>query len=378
MGRWLFSARSVCRLLVAFSPLCCGPFMVRAAGPAPFMMSAVVDGKTVEGQPLAWNDHQMLLLGRDGILHEFHPDNAKQGRKTGSHFTSYTMGQMRSRLSREFGRAFEVSTTAHYVVVHPRGEWSAWADRLESLFRSFTRNMQIRGFSPVVPATPLVAAIFRSREDYYRHAAAQGSALPSGTLGHYDPKTNRIYLFDASGAKSARVAGMGASQSAHWPANSETIIHEATHQAAYNTGVHRRFAEQPRWLVEGLAMMYESRGVWDPRTIDLQTDRINEGRLRDFQAGLDTRPKDTLNVMIASDIIFRTNPAAAYAQAWAFSFYLMETRPREYCRLLQRVALRKAFSKYSAQKRLADFCGIFGEDLKLLDAQFLRFIAQLY
>jgi hypothetical protein len=262
-------------------------------------------------------------------------------------------------------------------VVHPRGNWRDWAERLELLFRSFTRNMRIRGFSPESPKIPLVAAVFRSRTDYYRHAASQGTPLQPGTLGHYDPKTNRIYLFDATSSQAVRVASQGSSGGAGWPANSETIIHEATHQMAYNTGVHRRFAEQPRWLVEGLAMMYEARGVWDPRTIDRRSDRINQGRLLDFKAGRATRPKDALVQMLASDRSYRTNPGAAYAQAWTLSFYLRETQPREYCRYLKHVARRQAFSKYPAQERVADFSAFFGEDLQLFDAQLLRFVEKI-
>jgi len=220
-----------------------------AAGPAKFMMAARIGGKVLEGQPLAWTDQQMFLLGRDGQLYEFKPQAAQDSRKTGQGFRGYTVVEMRNRLRKEFPNTFEISTTAHFVVVHPRGEWSAWADRLETLFRSFTHSMQVRGFKIQKTQVPLVAIVFRSQREYYRYASANGTPLQPGTLGHYDPQSNRIFLFDASGNNS------------DWSANAETIIHEATHQTAYNVGVHRRFAEQPRWLVEGLAMMFESRGV---------------------------------------------------------------------------------------------------------------------
>ena len=38
-----------------------------------------------------------------------------------------------------------------------------------------------------------------------------------------------------------------------WERNVATIIHEATHQLAYNSGMQRRYADNPMWVSEGLA-----------------------------------------------------------------------------------------------------------------------------
>ncbi len=343
------------------------PGIVAGGGPAEFMMTASVNGRVLEGQPLAWTKQQMLLLGRDGELYEFAPDAAKNSRKTGVGFRGYSIAEMQNRLRDEFQGQMEVSTTNHFVVAHPRGKWDAWPARLESLYRSFTHYMQVRGFSVRRAQVPLVAVVFRNGTDYYRYAAASGSPVPAGTLGHYSPKSNRVFLFDAGGA----------SNDSDWSANAETIIHEATHQTAFNVGVHRRFAEQPRWLVEGLAMMFEARGVWDARSTYTRSDRINRGRLRDFRASLETRPENVLVNLLATDQLFRTQPAFAYAEAWALTFFLAETRPQQYSRYLARVGSRKAFTDYPARDRLADFMAVFGKDLELLDSQLRRFVEQL-
>ncbi|MCG8448899.1 MAG: DUF1570 domain-containing protein [Pirellulales bacterium] len=352
---------------LAASLLLCCVSVVDAGGPAKFMMATSVDGRLLEGQPLAWTDQTMFLLGRDGALHEFAPQAARNSRKTSPTFRSYTVTEMRSRLQTEFDNAFDVSSTTHFVVVHPQGEWSAWAERLESLYRSFTHYMQVRGFGLQQPRVPLVAIVFRNQADYYRYATANGSQLQPGTLGHYDPVSNRIFLFDANHNRG----------DADWSANSKTIIHEATHQTAYNVGVHRRFAEQPRWLVEGLAMMFEARGVWDSRSTFTRTDRINHDQLHNFQSDLESRPNDVIAHLVSSDRFFRSSPRRAYAEAWTLSFFLCETRPQDYSRYLARVAARKPFSKYSAQERLADFTASFGNDLEMLNVQLLRFIEEL-
>lgn len=359
------------RISVALAGLC-GGFLVWSAAtlraePAPFMMQAMVANRPIDGQPLLWDDQQMLLMGRDGALYDFKPSDAKNAKRYGKGFVGYSTQELQAKLRDEFDRSFEISATPHFVVVHPHGQWREWGDRLEALYRSFTHYMNVRGMRMNEPATPLVAVVFRTQDDYYRHASAGGSPLPPGTMGHYDPKSNRVFLFDTAENNG----------DADWSVNAETIIHEATHQTAYNVGVHRRFAEQPRWLVEGLAMMFEARGVWDNASLQQQADRINRERLDNFRASAKQRPADWLTRLVASDGAFQSNPLGAYAEAWALTFYLCETRPQEYSNYLARVAARPAFSQYAPQERLADFTAAFGKDLKLLSAQLQRYVDEL-
>jgi len=350
------------RLLLAGFLVLAFPPAVRAGGPAPFMMMARVNGQLLEGRPLLWDARHMLLLGRDGALYEFPPDAAKQARKTKPTFSSYTSSEMQKRLREEFGHAFEVRTTQHFVVAHPRDLHSDWAGRMESLYRSFVRGMRVRGIATKGPQVPLVAIVFRTQADYYRHhAATNGTPLQPNTLGHYDPKSNRIFLFDGGQAHG----------------NTDTIVHEATHQTAYNVGVHRRFAEQPTWLVEGLAMMFETPGMREAWSIHSRKDRINRGRLDYFLRHLEDRPHDALQRLVTSDQTFRADPMGAYAEAWLLSFYLYETRPRQYSEYLARVAARPAFSLYPAAERRDDFASAFGDNFQLLNAQLLRYVEQL-
>lgn len=346
--------------------MCCLSVVVRAEGPAPFMMLTHIGGEQLEGQPLTWNDDQMLLLGRDGQLYEFPPKAAQKSKKTASTFRGYSILEMRDRLREEFSKSFDISYSQHFVVAHPKGVWSVWPDRLEALYRSFTHYMSVRGFNIDEPRVPLVAIVFRNQGDYYNYAAANGQKLQPNMLGHYSPASNRIFLYDE-----------GLEEGQDWAASLDTVIHEAAHQTAYNVGIHRRFAEQPRWLVEGLAMMFEARGLWDPRSTHTQKDRLNRGRLNDFRYLLKSRSANALPQLIASDQQFQTDPAAAYAEAWTLSFFLCETRPQAYCDYLAKVGSRKPFSKYPAKKRLADFAQYFGSDFKQLDAEMLRFVGDL-
>ena len=338
-----------------------------ASQAADFMFRATVEGETFEGRPLAWTDDQMHVLSRDGQLHSFDPSEAKDAKKTSPNFMGYSMAEMKRDLYRDFGDALDITTTQHYIVVHPRGEGGDWAHRFEDLYRSFLAYFRVRGFKLDEPKFPMVAIVYRNRDDYYRAASANGTDLPPGMLGHYDNKTNRVHLFDVTAGN----------KNGNWSENAATIIHEATHQTAFNIGIHNRFADQPRWLVEGLATMFEAPGVWNSQSYHSLKDRINTGRLADFRAGLKKRKPGTLASLVASDQLFRTDGAAAYAESWALVLFLCETRPRQLAEYFLKTAARADFSSYFAAQRVSDFAECFGSDLKQLEANFLAWMAQM-
>jgi hypothetical protein len=351
-------------LLVAAMVAACAS----SARGAEFMFRARVDGQMLEGKPLSWTDEQMLLLGRDGRLHEFNPKTAAEAQKTSPRFFGYSASEMKTVLQQEFGRESDVSTTRHYLVVHPRGERDQWANRFEDLYNRFEHYFRVRGFSLEEPPYPLVAVVFRNQAQYQRHAEASGTPMRPDTLGHYDPTSNRVFLFDATRNDSG----------IDWSENSATIIHEATHQTAYNVGIHRRFTAAPRWLIEGLATMFEARGVWDAQYDHSQSDRINRARLADFHKYAATRRKQgSLLALLSSDQAFRGDVIAAYAEAWALSFYLCETQPRLYAAYLNKTASRPLFSDYPAAERIADFQDIFGSEMKMFETKFLRYMEEI-
>lgn len=355
------------RLFLAFAVFVTAVGRVSAGG-AEFMFRANVNGEVIEGKPLTWNSHQMLLLARDGQMHEFDPKLAKDAEKTSPTFVPYTAAEMKTKLQQEFGSPFEVTETRHYLVVHPHSERDEWAERFEDLYSRFGHYFRVRGFEMQEPICPLVAVVFRNHDEYFRHAAATGTPMHPNTLGHYDPITNRVFLFDVTAGKHKK----------DWSENAITIIHEATHQSAFNSGVHRRFAVEPRWLVEGLATMFEAPGVWSARYDHTQADRINRGRLDGFRKYVKSRRQPgSLTMLLTTDNAFQSDPDGAYAEAWALSFYLSETRPRQYAEYLAKTAGRPLFVEYTAGERMADFQLVFGADLKMFEARFLHYMQDL-
>lgn len=325
-------------------------------------------GQQIVGSPRAWSDEGVLLLGRDGHLWDFRPQEASNFAKISDRFHSLSQSAMRGQLLREFGRRFDVSGTGHYLVVHPRGERDLWADRFEQLYRQFVHYFTARGFRPRAPEFPLVAVVFHNRTDFARFAARDGVSVGGGTLGYYSPITNRVLLYDVSGG----------SQSQDWTINAETIIHEATHQTAFNTGIHDRLSPTPKWAAEGLATMFEAPGVWNSSRHRRLSDRVNAYRLERFRNYVASRRRrGTMEQLIASDRLFASDADAAYAEAWAMSFYLAERQPRQYFALLSRIAARPPLEDYPSTRRLQDFRSVFGNNLPMIEARMLRFIEGL-
>jgi uncharacterized protein DUF1570 len=202
-----------------------------------------------------------------------------------------------------------------------------------------------------------------------RYSLRDGMKTGQGLLGYYSATTNRVTLYDV---------GDGRANSADWERNFATIIHEAAHQSAFNTGIHNRFSPPPRWVAEGLGTMFEARGVNNSRAYGNQLDRINRERFQQFREYRAARRQpDSLMQLISSDRVFERDPAAAYGEAWMLTFFLVETLPREYAQYLARTANRPAFTDYPSAARLSDFTAVFGNDFRMIDARMLRFADSL-
>src|SRR5262249_7000897 len=103
----------------------------------------------------------------------------------------------------------------------------------------------------------------------------------------------------------------------------DTMIHEATHQAAFNTGLHSRIGETPKWVVEGLATVFEAPGIRNSGASANPKMRINRERFVWFGNFVRSRRKpQSLEAFLSGDDLFKSDALDAYSQAWALSFFL--------------------------------------------------------
>jgi hypothetical protein len=256
----------------------------------------------------------------------------------------------------------------------------------ERLHGAFVNFWSRKGLPLQKPEFPLAAIVFGDRASYIRHAQAEVGEGARSIIGYYSLKTNRMTMYDLSEATTpGRGRGrVGAGEinrilsqpGAAW--NVATIVHEATHQIAFNCGMHARFSACPRWATEGIAMYFE--------TPDLSSAKgwrsigaINGERLLKFRSSQDTRPAGWLEGLITSDKPFQgdRDAADAYAEAWALTYFLLRQYPKQYTAYLQGLAAKKPLIEDDAATRLGEFKRAFGDDTEKLGREVVRYMMKV-
>jgi hypothetical protein len=206
-------------------------------------------------------------------------------------------------------------------------------------------------------------------------------------IGYYNLQTNRVTMYDLTGIDDLRQNGRRTTTASHVnqilsrpeaERTVATIVHEATHQLAYNSGLQTRLADNPFWVSEGIAVYFE--------TPDLKSSRgwrnigsVNRVNLFQFRKSLRTRRADSLVTLLSDDSLFRDAKTAptAYAEAWALNYFLIRTQRKQYADYLQRLAQLKPLAEVAPEERVARFKQFFGENLQELETEFLRYMRRV-
>jgi hypothetical protein len=253
-------------------------------------------------------------------------------------------------------------------------EYAKWCAALfERLHEAFGNFWSKAGLEVHDPARPLVVVIFADRTAYEAHAARDLGPAADRVVGYYNLMSNRVTTCDLTGLAAQRRPGAPAGAGLEIlasPAASDlvsTLVHEATHQMAFNCGMHRRLAPVPLWVSEGIATYFE--------TPDLKNSRgwrgigmVNRPRLERF---LQVHQAGDLEAIVSSDEPFRSAEEAvdAYAAAWGLVRHLLETRRAEFIEYMRMLAAKRPLADDSPRQRLAEFEAAFGATpAKLEDA----------
>lgn len=310
------------------------------------------------GHPIVHNSRETVLMRRNGRIKLFKASEVDRIERVSSSFKPKTARQLRVELQKEFGSKYEVSVTPHYVVVHPPGAYKKWALPFEQFYIRFRQSMTARGMSLQQAEFPMISIVLLNREEYNRFASKYTS-FSFSTAGYYRPFSNRMITYDASG-------GRNRSQTSASFQTMTTVIHEATHQAAHNVGIHPRFFAQPKWFKEGLAGMFEAPGVNNPAENRRPADRISQDNLRAAARLFDRVDKPGLvELMVRTDGMFDKDAASAYGISWAMSSYLFEKFPRNYVRYIKLMNMDPADTSWTPDARLKVFSESFGSPARI-------------
>ncbi len=349
------------------------------------------DGRetTVSGRVLVTaQDGGLLLLGTDGVLWIVQPDELIEHTADDSAFTPLTADGMARRVLGELPRGFDVHRTSHYLIFHNTSrEYASWCGSLfERLYMAFTNFWTRRGFELQSPEFPLVAIVFADKASYAEFAKGELGESVQAIIGYFSLRTNRITMFDLTGTASGSRGGRGVSAAqinrilSHPDAerNVATIVHEATHQIAFNCGLHTRYSDCPLWFSEGIALYFETPDLTSAKgwsTIGA----VNRPRLQRFQEYAARRPTDSLVSLVRDDVRLRDtkNGLDAYAEAWALTYFLLKQQPKQYVAYLKTLSAKKPMEWDDPETRVREFQEAFGSDLRKLDAELTRYMLRL-
>lgn len=263
---------------------------------------------------------------------------------------------------------FDLHVSRHYVICfNTSREYAKWvAAVFERLHEAFTNTWKNAGLEVASPRHPLIVVIFADRSDYEAFATRDVGPAADRVIGYYNLASNRVTTFDLTGSDALRTpdrpsgrAGLDILASPAAAGLVSTLVHEATHQMAFNTGMHRRLAPVPLWVSEGIATYFE--------TPDLNNVRgwrgvgaVNRPRLDHF---LRSYQPGCVAAMIRDDEAFRDPDRAVdcYATAWAVCHHLLQVHKPEFVAYLRGLAEKQPLDDDSADQRLAAFEAAFGD-----------------
>lgn len=310
------------------------------------------------------HDGGVMLQGDDGRIWMIQPEQVIERQSDDLALQPLDNDQIEERLLNELKNGFSVFRTQHYVVVYNSSEEYAKqvAALFEQLYRGFFAYWKNQNWELPEPRFPLVALVFRDHSAFLKHARAEIGETADSVIGYYHLSSNRMTTFNVP----------------NWERNVATIIHEATHQLAYNCGLQKRFADNPMWVSEGLATFFESPDLRNPgrwRSIG----RVNQVNLMRWRQYVRNRPEESLTTLLADDTRYR-NPASAseaYAEGWALTYFLIKTRRSEYVDYLKALSEGRPLAERTQRERIDMFEKAMDATLVEIDKDFVDYMRRV-
>jgi hypothetical protein len=344
------------------------------------------DQQSVIGEvQLEAQDGGMLLLEPSGRLNLVQPEQMRERREEPGGLAVWDQEEMSKALLEELPAGFRIHRTDHYIFCYNTSDaYAKWTAALfERLYRGFYNFWKSRGVELQEPRFPLVALVFEDQKSYLQYAEQELGEAAKSMLGYYHMMSNRVASFDLTGIEGLIAPGQNVDRvelvqrilaQPQAERTVATIVHEAVHQLAYNSGLQVRLADNPLWVSEGLAVFFESPDTshgsgW--RSIG----KINQHNLMIFKRYLTVRPADSLTQLISDDSRFRQaeTSAYAYAECWALTYFLLKTQTKQYIAYLKDLASQDPLGENDAKARVEQFQEHFGEIAKV-ERQFMKFM----
>lgn len=332
-------------------------------------------------------DGGILLLTPDGKMLPIPKEQISERGSNNKLFQPLAKDEFRKQLLASLPAGFKIHQTRHYTIAYNTSQgYAQWVGALyERLYSAFYSYWPRKGAELIDPEFPLGVIVFDTRENYVLHSRAEVGEGANSILGHYSLQTNLVTMYDLTGVEGVRFAGERTaariSQVLSQPnaeRNVATIVHEATHQLAFNSGLQQRFVDTPFWVSEGLAVFFE--------TPDLDNSKgwrnvgaVNRYNLLNFHKYLRARPPGSLSTLLSDDKRFRdpATMADAYAEGWALNYFLIRTKGETYVKYLKLLSEQKPLVQQEPAARQEQFLKLFGGDINKLESDFLKYMSNV-
>lgn len=348
-----------------------------------------------EGSPLVGQvlieaaDGGLLLETPDQELHLLEPQRISARSTNDEAFTLLDGDQLATQLLEELPDDFQIHQSKNYVIAYNTTRtYAKWCSSLlERLNKGFLGYWKRLDAQVAQPTQPLIVLVFSDKASYARYARKELGPAVNSVIGYYSITSNRVLMYDLTGeqAASRRQGNRGSihdiTATLSTPAAAPlvaTIIHEATHQIAYNCGLQTRLADNPRWLSEGLALYFETPDLSNSRGWG-GLGKVNRPRWNQFRLDYRQGRTITLEKLLTDDKLLADPQTAqsAYAAAWAWNYYLIRNRPDEYVAYMKTLAAKPQLIWDEPESRLNDFRAAFGNDFDALKGDFFRQMSRI-
>ncbi len=323
---------------------------------------AVLEGRIISEIP----GSAVLLEERNGKLHQISAKQIKSREDAEHLFVPLTSSELAIDLLSQVPVAFEITETEHYVLCsNSATEYVEFCGKLlESVFDQYFLFLGELKIAINAPMRKLPIVIFATPSDFQAFAKQQHPEISfDDTPGYFSVTDNQTLLLDLTGDRSIRSATSIRKRLAEKPLQVATVVHEAVHQLAFNSGLQVRMADNPLWLSEGLAMYFES-GVSRSSLLLSRPGLVNPRHHPTFMKQVqDNRISGGLKSLIESDTAFQdaAEMPAAYAKSWALTHYLVREARIGMQKYLKSIATRKPMVGLTAEQRTQEFQDAFGK-----------------
>jgi len=296
-------------------------------------------------------------------------------------FQRFGTKELGENLKAAAGGEAVVVETKHYVIASRASRaYANWCGSLlERLRNGFLAYWERDGVELTPDDAPLPVLILQNQGQFREYAVRDGAAEAAETAGYYSARTNRIVLYDLTADLGGRPLGEATQREeitrrlSKSPGSVATVVHEAVHQLSFNSGLQVRYADNPMWASEGLAMYFETPDL-GPGTRWTTAGKVSVSRLGEFHRSLAKRPVNSLAALIQGEERFRDpgQMVGAYAESWVLVHFLATKKRAKWAEYLGILRAKPPLIFQTPEERLAEFQKVFGDDLPALDREMVQ------